>query len=326
MKKLLLTTAMVAVAFSNNSFAEMKISGSLEQTYTSYSFDRAVDEVLGSAAIGSESNLSFTGSKAVAGGTVNGAIRIEDKGSTLNVDQKELGFTVGNFKAHVGIDTGATIVGNMVAHVGQQAEDVFAGLTGELGADGLSAFSAHDKEHVGISYKSPVGSFAVNYAPSNAERIGANAATDNGGSATEYVFTGNLGVKGLDVKIGQQDSNSAHGSASDQEEKFYGATYSYGQVKVGYSLRDFDDKAINVENDKSTSTSIAFAVSPNLSVAFERLETSKIGSTDEELDILGVSYNLGGLGIEAYYGMADNIGGTPGKEADAFQLRTVFAY
>jgi hypothetical protein len=326
MKKLLLTTALVAVAFSNSSFAEVKVSGEIEQTYTSYSYDATASKVTGSAAIGSEANVKFEGSKDIAGAKVNAAIRLENKGATTAVDQKELGVTIGNFKAHVGIDTGATIDGNMVAHVGQQAEDVMA-FSGQIADVNMSSFQAHDKEHVGLSYKSPVGSFAVNYAPSNSASLNANAVTDAGGSAIEYVFTGDLGVKGLSVKVGQQDTNSDNGSASDAKEKFYGATYTYGQVKVGYSDRSYDLDGSTVELDGSKSYSIAFAATPTLSVSFERLDTKKKGTAiEEELNLLGVSYNLGGLGLEAYYGTAKDLGGSSGADAEAFQLRTVFAY
>lgn len=327
MKKLLLTSAIAAVAFSSSSFAEVKISGEIEQTWTSYSYDAAASKILGSNAIGSEANVKFTGSKDLTNGAkVNASIRMENKGSTFGVDQKELGITVGGFKAHVGIDTGSTIDGNMVAHVGQQAEDVMA-FSGQMADVSMSSFQAHDKEHVGVSFKSDLGEIAVNYAPSNNTSNTANAVTDSGASATEIVFTGSLGVPGLALKVGQQDTGTADGSGSDQKEKFYGATYKFGQAQVGYSNRSFDQDGTTTELDGSDSYSVAYAISDNLSVALERLNTKKKGTANkEELTLLGLSYNLGGLGIEAYYGQAKDLGGVAGADADAVQLRTVFAY
>ena len=330
MKKLLLTTALVAVAFSNNSFAEIKVSGNIESTYSSISYDLAASQVTGSAALGSEANVSFTGTKDLSNGMkVNGAIRIEDKTSAFGIDQKEIGIAAGNFRVHVGTDTGANISENNVASVGQQAEDVFGGLSGMIAPVGQFGVGGHDEEHIGVSYSTPFGGLHVNYAPSNnaTAGLGANSVSDSGGSIVEYVFTGDLGVKGLSVRLGQIDANSANGSGSDTEEKLIGATYSYGKAKVGFTQRDFDDANSTVEKDQAKSYSIAYAVAPNLSVSFERLETSKLGQTrDEVLDVLGVSYNLGGLGIEAYYGQAEDVGGAANADADAFQLRTVFAY
>jgi hypothetical protein len=327
MKKLLLTSAIAAVAFSSSSFAEVKISGEIEQTWTSYSYDAAASKKLGSNAIGSEANVKFTGSKDLTNGAkVNASIRMENKGSTFGVDQKELGITVGGFKAHVGIDTGSTIDGNMVAHVGQQAEDVMA-FSGQIADVSMSSYQAHDKEHVGFSFKSDMGEIAVNYAPSNNTSNTANSVTDAGASATEIVFTGSLGVPGLALKVGQQDTGTSDGSGSDQKEKFYGATYKFGQAQVGYSNRSFDQDGTTTELDGSDSYSVAYAISDNLSVALERLNTKKKGTANkEELTLLGLSYNLGGLGIEAYYGQAKDLGGVSGADADAVQLRTVFAY
>jgi hypothetical protein len=328
MKKLLLTSAIAAVAFSSSSFAEIKVSGEIEQTWTSYSYDATATKIDGQNAIGSEANVKFTGDKELSNGAkVNASIRMENKGSTFGVDQKELGITIGGFKAHVGIDTGSTIDGNMVAHVGQQAEDVMGALTGLMADVNMSSFQAHDKEHIGFSFKNDMGEIAVNYAPSNSTSNGANAVTDAGASATEIVFNGSLGVEGLAIKIGQQDTGTNNGSGSDEKEKFYGATYSFGKAKVGYSNRSYDLDGSTTELDGSDSYSVAYAISDNLSVAVERLDTKKKGTANkEELTLLGLSYNLGGLGIEAYYGQAKDLGGVSGADADAVQLRTVFAY
>jgi predicted porin len=252
---------------------------------------------------------------------------MENKGATFGVDQKELGITIGGFKAHVGIDTGSTIDGNMVAHVGQQAEDVMGDMTGRIADVNMSSFQAHDKEHIGFSFTSDMGEIALNYAPSNSTSNAANSVSDAGASATEVVFSGSLGVPGLAVKIGQQDTATANGSGSDEKEKFYGATYQFGKAKVGYSNRSFDVDGVTTELDGSDSYSLAYAISDNLSVAVERLNTKKKGTANkEELTLLGLSYNLGGLGIEAYYGTAQDLGGVAGADGDAVQLRTVFAY
>lgn len=252
---------------------------------------------------------------------------MENKGSTFGVDQKELGITIGGFKAHVGIDTGSTIDGNMVAHVGQQAEDVMGALTGLMADVSMSTYQAHDKEHIGFSFKNDMGEIAINYAPSNSTSNNANVVTDAGASATEIVFSGSLGVEGLAIRVGQQDTGTSNGSGSDEKEKFYGATYKIGKAQLGYSNRSFDKDGTTTELDGSDSYSVAYAVSDNLSVALERLDTKKKGTANkEELTLLGLSYNFGGLGVEAYYGQAKDLGGVSGADADTVQLRTVFAY
>lgn len=326
MKKLLATTALAAVALSGVSFAEIKVSGSIEQTITSTSFDKAADEVSGGTTIGSEVNLGISGSKTLDNGmVVSSAFRMEDNGGTLAVDQKSLKITNGNFAVELGIDTGDNITGNVVANVGQQAEDMSFGT--KWGADSLSALDTHDKEHIGLSYNTSGGKFTVNYSPDSSASQATNSHVETGQSSTEFVFNGSLGVPGLAVKVGRQTTESVISTAGDVKEDVIGAMYKYGKFAVAYTDRSQDDDTVATEKDKVKSYSVSYNVADNVSVAYERMETSTIGqANDEEIDLFGVSYNMGGLGIEAYYAQISNIGGDSTRDAETMQLRTVFAY
>jgi hypothetical protein len=331
MKKLLLTTALAAVALSGTSFAEIKITGNLEETITSHSYDKAANQHLGSTAIGSEANVAFSGSKTLANGlVVSGGIRIEDKASLFGVDQKSFKITSGNFSTELGIDTGSNIDGNMVATVGQQTEDVIA-LSGIIGKAAIST-PTHDREHIGFEYNAGLAKITLNYAPDASAKNNANSLTDVGGSSVEYLVHGSFGVPGLNAKIGRQvtsagDESATGATGGDKTETLIGATYKMGKFTVGYSDREMDDETITTETDSVKNISAGFNVSDNVSVAIERMTTSKIGqAVDEELTLLGVSYNMGGLGVEAYYGTASDLGGVSGADGKAYQLRTVFAY
>lgn len=331
MKKLLLTTALAAVALSGTSFAEIKITGNLEESITSHSYDKAADQHKGTSAIGSEANVAFSGSKTLTNGlVVSGAIRLENKGATTGVDQKSFKITSGNFSTELGIDTGSNIDGNMVATVGQQTEDAIA-LSGKIGNASLNTM-AHDREHIGFEYNAGIAKISLNYAPDLTATNGANAVTDAGGSALEYLVAGSFGVPGLNAKIGRQvttadDTSKAGTAGGDKKETLIGATYTMGKFTVGYSTRDNDDETSTTEVDTVKNISVGFNVSDNVSVAVERMTASKIGqAVDEELTLLGVSYNMGGLGVEAYYGTASDLGGVSGADGKSYQLRTIFAY
>ena len=341
MKKLLLTTALAAVALSGTSFAEIKITGNLEESITSLSYDKAAEQIGGSTAIGSEANVAFSGSKTLTNGlVVSGAIRLENKGSTTGVDQKSFKITSGNFSTELGIDTGSNIDGNMVATVGQQAEDVMGGFhtttgyaTNQSNLKASINAMAHDKEHIGFEYNAGIAKISLNYAPDiAASSNGANVVTDGGGSALEYLVAGSFGVPGLNAKIGRQvlgasNETAAGATGGDKTETLIGATYTMGKFTVGYSVRDNDDETITTEVSGVTSISAGFNVSDNVSIAIERMTVEKDGKTiDEEGTLLGVSYNMGGLGVEAYYGTVNDMGGVSGSDGKAYQLRTVFAY
>jgi hypothetical protein len=329
MKKLLATTALAAVALSGVSFAEIKVSGSIEQTITSTSFDKAADEVSGGTTIGSEVNLGISGSKTLDNGmVVSSAFRLENNGAAKapNVDQKSLKITNGNFAVELGIDTGDNITGNVVANVGQQAEDMSFGAD-KWGADSLSASDTHDLEHIGLSYNTSGGKFTVNYSPDSSASQATNSHIETGKSSTEFVFNGSLGVPGLAVKVGRQTTESVISTAGDVKEDVIGAMYKYGKFAVAYTDRSQDDDTVATEKDNVKSYSVSYNVADNVSVAYERMETSTIGqANDEEIDHFGISYNMGGLGIEAYFAQISNIAGDSTRDADTMQLRTVFAY
>lgn len=330
MKKLLLTTALAAVAISGSAYSEIKVSGEIVQTITSQSYDKATSQVNGSSAIGSEANVKFSGSKALTNGmTVGAAIRMEDKGGSFSVDQKAFNLSQGGFKVELGIDTGSSTDGNLVANVGQQAEDM--GITTSIIKANVGT-AAHDREHIGFSYKADMGEFTVNYSPSLASSVQESTTTDTGGSALEYVYQGGLGVEGLTVKIGQQVTKAANDSASgasggEKTETVMGVMYKMGKVALAYTDRDMDDDTITTEISSVKSASVSYNVSDNLSVSIERAEATQLTkASKEKATLIGVGYNMGGLGLEAYYMTSDSIAGTSGNDGNTVQLRTVFGF
>jgi hypothetical protein len=326
MKKLLTTTAIASIALAGAAIAETKVSGSIEQTYNSNSHDNAGNQIKNSGAIGSETNVTFSSSKELDNGmTAAGKFRLENSA----IDQKSFSLSSGGFTVELGIDTGANITGDIIPTVADQTHDFMKhiGTTTIIATDSLSGADAHDKEHIGFSYKSDVGTVAVNYMPSGASNEGSSSVTDAGGSAIEYVFAGSLGVDGLNVKVGQQTSESAHTSAGDITEKTYQASYSMGQFSAGVAIRDKDDETTATEVAQSTAYAVGYAINDQISVSYEDRTTEKDGaSADEEAKAFSIGYNLGGLAIVANIGEIDNIGTTAGDNGEAFQLRTVYKF
>ena len=324
MKKLLTTTAIASVALAGAAMSEIKVSGSIEQTYNSNSFDKAGSQVNGSSAIGSETNLKVSSSTELDNGmTASGAFRSENG----SIDHKSFKLSSGGFAVELGIDTGANITGDIIPTVADQTHD-FLKHTDIDATDSLIGADAHDKEHIGLSYKSDIGTIAVNYAPdTSASNNGSSSVTDGGGSATEFVFAGSLGVDGLNVKVGQQTSESANTTDGDIEETTYQAKYTMGQFSAGFAIRDADDETSTTEKSGSEAFAISYAVNDQVSISYEDRTTETDGNaTDEEAKAFSVGYNLGGLAIVANIGEVDNIGGSAGENGEGFQLRTVYKF
>jgi hypothetical protein len=336
MKKLLATTALVGLAVSSASFAEVKVSGSIEQTYNSNSIGGTGTG--GSGGLGQETNLSISSSKELDNGmTASGKFNLESSDADTKNDTSEIKLSSGNMSFHVGVDTGQHIHSNINPRVDDNPFDS-VGLSGD---DGMIRKQAHDKQHVGLDFATDMGKFAVNYSPNGSDASQSASATGEGdGSITELSFKGSLGVDGLTVLIGQEKIEAADASATadgyrEEKEKVVSLSYNAGQFAVGATKRTFDDGNGTSTNsiDTVTAVSATYAINDQISVGYEQITgefelSGSSGKSDEETKALTVGYNLGGLAVSAMFTEAENIGGSTStaSDVDGFQIRTVYKF
>lgn len=296
----------------------IKISGSIEQTF------KSVKD--GTSGLGQETNVKFSGSKDLGDGlTAFGHIRLEDS----DIDSSSIKLSKGGFAVEVGADTGYNIHENLNPTVDDNGFNVAA--SGVKGSDGFSSFQAHDVQHVGVSYTvDKLGTFAINYAPSNNPiSAGDGSVADNGGSATEYLFTGNAGISGLKLLLGRETVKSDTASNGDTDETVIGAYYNFGKLAIGASHRDFDDGSISTTAvDKSIAYSATYVINDSWSVGVERIDTEleTAGSVTEQITTATIGYNFGGFGIALGYADVANVAGVSNTDSEAFQVRTLFAF
>jgi len=312
-------------ALSSAAIAEIKVSGSIEQTYKSASYDASNSSsnnaAKGSAALGQETNVKFSGSKDLSNGLkTSGHINLEDN----NIDSTDISIGNGTFTVTFGVDTNQTIATTINPRVGDDAHTVAPGTV--VSADALSTYSAHDVQHIGFTAKVGDGSIALNYAPSSTGvEAGDSTTADGGGSAVEISYAGTI-MPGLKVLVGQQVTENADGG-NDQTERTYQVAYTQGAFGLGYSHRTLDDKDSTSETSKVTHVSASFAASEDISFSIERAEAEKDGvSAKEEITVFSVGYNLGGLAITAQYADTKNYNAVGGDDSEAFQIRTVYAF
>jgi predicted porin len=297
----------------------IKITGSIEQTY------KSVKD--GTDGLGQETNVKFAGSKDLGEGlTASGHIRLEDSA----IDSSSIKLSKGGFAVEAGADTGVNIHDNINPTVDDNGWDVAP--SGVKASNQFTPFQAHDVQHVGLSYTvNKLGTFAINYAPSNNPiSAGDGSVADNGGSATEYLFTGGLGIDGAKFLIGREIVKSDTSSNGDSTETAVGASYNFGKLAVGATHRKFDDGSISsTAVDKSLAYSVAYAVTDNLSVGVERIDTDleTAGTVTEEITTATVGYTFAqGFGVALSYADVANKAGVSGTDQESFQIRTVFAF
>ena len=332
MKKLLTTTALIGlVASSVSSYAETKVTGSIEQTYNANSVG-GTDAKTGSDGLGQETNLKISSSKELDNGMkLSGGFNSEDGA----IDSSSIVLSSGAVSFGVGADFGQHIHSNINPRVDDNPFDAIK----LKGTDGMNVYQVHDKQHVGLAFKTDMGSVALNYAPGNTSITASDGNTVSaGGSGTEISFKGNLGVDGLTVLLGQEtisaDTNGQVTKATAEEvEKVAGFKYGQGAWAVGYTHRTFDDgttSAIENSIDTVTAISATYAISDSLSIGYENLtgEFESSALKDEESDAITVGYNLGGLGVSVMYVESDNISGgnTAQDTQEELQIRTVYKF
>ena len=327
MKKLLISTALISSVFalSSAAIAEMKVSGSIEQTWKSASYDTsntsANSVMKGSSGLGQETNVKFSGSQDLTNGLkTSGHIQLEDSA----IDSTAINIGNGTFTVTFGVDTNNTINTTIIPRVGDD-EHTVAGATVST-TDGLSSYSAHDKQHVGLTANVGIGEIVLNYAPSSAGVAeGDSSVTDSGGSATEITYSGEV-MPGLKVLVGQQVTEAANGGNNATERTYQGA-YTHGAFGIGYAHRSYDNKASTTEIGKVVVASVSYAASDKLSFSVSKAETDTDGSSvQEEITLFGVGYNLGGLAVTAQFAETKNIGAVAGDDGESFQVRTVYAF
>lgn len=319
--KLLLTTAIASVAFAGSAFSETKIGGNLEQTFVATS-ETGTDST---RSFGAEHNISLKASKDLDNGlTAKYGTVLEDGVADthyLTVGTDTVTFSVAR-------DNGSNLSSSAIPYIGDSFTS-FSGL-GAVTGNTLSDADYHNKEHARIDVKAAGGTITVGYAPDmGTSRPSDSGSAEAGNSATGIIYAGNLGVDGLNVRIGQQSADG-EGTKEDAKEKQYGASYNFGQFTVGVERQDTENAAAAASQVELETTTIGatFAANDNLTVGLYQIETEEtIGTADsaddEEIKMVQVGYNMGGLGLSISYADVENVSNVNGTDEEQVQIRTI---
>ena len=327
--KLLLGTALATslVAVNTASFADAKVTGSVEMTYNSVE-DTTSDS---DGDIGSESTVKFSGTKDLDIGTMTTSFKLEEAA----IEAPNLQIKNGDTTIGVGADFAPNLSFNGVPTVGDHAGTVTKNVaTSSLlettegsgtikNANGLLVAQSFDGGKLSAYIVPSMGS-----TQSGGSDSGLSSAASSG-SAYNLMFSGNMGVDGLSVKAGINDKTGKDGNA-DGSATNVALSYNFGQFSAGVQQINLEnvDTSANQDEYETTSVGVAFAANDNLSFSLNMYETD--GDTDgtdltskEEATMVAVGYSLGGLGLEISFAEIEDIAGTAGDDGDSFQIRTV---
>jgi hypothetical protein len=252
------------------------------------------------------------------------------------------------------------ISGNTTITVGsdhiQNTDGNFANLVGigYIRPDGINnqrgsypaSNSPYGNAGVGIIQAFPgVGNLSFYYAP-NGSSITANDIANDlastqveaaNNSLSELLFVGDLGVKGLSVRAGQQfHKKNDLATAKDKDGKHFSAVYNMGAFTVAAEKKVVEGTGTGstgtlstAENEKVTgkSAGIAYALTKDLSVGYTQAEAkTDANSIEEKVKLFAIGYNLGPVALAAQYMKVDNAANRDVNDGDIVRVRLSTAF
>jgi Gram-negative porin len=222
-----------------------------------------------------------------------------------------------------------------------------------------NSLSQYQTYGVGLTQKTGFGSFSVNFVPTSSwssfntqggstadvvtatSNIGAIGGADIGNTSSvasyegvgesqwEVGFTGDLGVKGLNVLAFYNKSNPTN---ANQNGKSYvgqtlGGSYNFGQFTVGLDWRKQEAAATATTSTTNTgrSVGVAYAINPQWSVGAVYAKADLGGDSavalanveSEKTKIIAIGYNMGPVVINAQARDTKAVGGSSTNTGDA---------
>ena len=356
-KNILLTSALAGslMFLGSNAIAQTKIDGTLVIGYKSASYDAAASQVNGKSGFGREAqlNVSNTGSLNVGGLKYAAGFALEFDGQSEKSTAGNI--SIGNENTYVDLISGNTTLTFGVDHIQNSDRSTahFVGLNSEDldNGDGYfqSSVGANPKESIGlgITQKTPVGSFSYFYVPTNGvngndddldgitDAVQGTSLNSDRASAYEIGFVGDLGVKGLNVHAFKNKEKSNVGSinaVTGLEGTNYGVSYNMGQFTVGVDKKKSKGAYATVDSGMERdqmSYGLAYAITPTLTLGASYAKNDISGATaaannnTEKAKTVALGYNLGPVVAEIQYGTFEDLKGIAGADADVVYARFI---
>jgi len=355
MKNMLTRTALVGSALllsTTLANAQTTVSGNLAINFKGISSDHASAVRKGYQYFGKEAQINIANKGKLSNGMEYAAgFSLEFDGSDANNTNTALiqgatnentyiDFIAGNTTITIGADHIQNPDNSMANLVGIiDMDDAVSGIQGNA-VDAVTSFvttanSAYQAYGVGVIQTIPnIGKISVNYTPdrtnslANGDTLSVNSTNnkatqyDNGNSAYEVGFVGDLGVKGLQVQAFYNTSDSGIANVGDLKGEMFGARYNFGQITVAAQRGKTKSAAATAITLESDSFAAAYAVTPALSVGVSYGKTDKTNTTvDEKIKQLSVGYNLGPVTVGASYAKVEDLGNNTGVDGDTVVLQ-----
>jgi len=359
MKNKLITTALVSSILGfgvSSAVAQTTVTGNLELSYHATSHEgnaTAAQKTLNTRGFGKESQINIANKGKLSNGMDYVAgFSLEMDGIDGTSDNPTV---TGGFNENIYIDL---ISGNTTLTVGadhiQNPDRNVTNLVGfgYLGIDGINNLISSYSKAIGSPYSSfgvgvvqnvGVGRVSALYTPGGAAAndvfngLQTNQ-TDAGESMYELGFTGDLGVKGLNVGIFYNKADKAGQIVTNKDPKGQKVDFSYnmGQFTVAGELSKHEGidtqtgttsaYTAGPDTHKMKSIGVAYAVDKALSIGYTYgvADSDSVvanQTADEKINLFAIGYNLGPVTAQLQYKQVDNASNFNGLEGEQISAR-----
>ena len=328
--KLLLSSALLgSLVVGSSSYAQTTVGGNLQLSFKSLS-GYVGNTTQSQQSFGRESQLNVQSKGSLNNGmTYAAGFSYEvDGGQATDISNENvyIDFISGDTTLTIGMDhiqnTNRT-KGNLI---GNDASDLSTGNNYALpsqtaaGSHFIQTAGANSAQAmgVGVTQKTPIGSFSAFYAPTNGNSGSDSEVGNLSGAAAvnvesdrestyEIGFDGNLGVKGLAVHYFYNNEDKNAGQTTDLQGINYGVSYNFGQITVGANRKETEGGA--AYELKQDEFGITYAVNPNLTIGanYTKVDSNQAAAVDAKSKSIAVGYNFGAVAVVGQYAKMENV-------------------
>ena len=332
LKKLLITsTVIAATSISNNTLADIKVSGEQEWNYL---------DAGGSfkSTLGSSTSFTFTGT-----GDLSNGISYLVKFTLEDGDQsyRAITFDLGSgLKLGIGYDQsyGIETVKAISPYVNNRRADITGAHRGlptaarkPLGPDVWDTSSGENA--IGLSFKNDLAAISFGFTPVRDVNTSTDAIATSSATSSEYGTASSIGVKltpvdGLTIGFGTSSEESDATANSDPKGTTIGFQYKIGSFAIGYQeIENIIDSASSTEDSVEIQEGgVAYKVNDALTIGvfaanINYLTVNTDNGVETGMGIVQVGYNLGPAVIQYDYADGSDLNGTKDTEYEIHKLK-----
>ena len=325
-KKIGLSALAGALAMTSAHAGAISVSGNMEISYTKGSGKHTTGNPLGQ-----NNELTFAASTELDNGVTVAYKNTATDTALANDSELVFGNILGGTLAMQSTGSPLDGIDNKMPTAFNDAEGAvgsIADVSGDNGSFGIR-YTLADVAGSGIKLD-------YNYVPKH----GTGDATGDGGpggagadgskDAHDITLTGSVpGVEGLSVGAGYSKRNYDYAPGKGDDTRHDGtvyATYAYGPVTVGYQVGVQGDSGLGRQAYKNTYMGISYAISDDLSVAYNTTNSHKLNALEQEWDNISLAYSMGGMTIGISDSDCSNCSYTSGQSQNETVLNLTVAF